>query len=166
MSEQLFIAPVQRNDPDERFTPKWVFDALGETFDLDVAAPVEGGDVVPALRRFTRNDDGLAQPWEGFVWCNPPFSNATPWADKFRAHGNGVFLGPVANGRWMNQMAQASWSLWLMRDFPFIHPTHAGKRSSMPLAMVAIGERADVALRRAARACGPGVGVLLERCAT
>jgi DNA N-6-adenine-methyltransferase (Dam) len=163
MTAQLFTVPVQGTDSDERFTPKWLFDALAVTFDLDVAAPIEGGDFVPTLRRYTRNDDGLAQPWHGFVWCNPPFSHSTAWAEQFIDHANGLWLGPVANSAWMTSMAQAADRLWLMRDFAFHHPTHAGKRSSMPLAMVAIGARAVTAIDHAARLLGPDVGVLLVR---
>jgi hypothetical protein len=32
---------------------------------------------------------------------NPPFSNATPWARKFMAHGNGVALMPVSRAKWL-----------------------------------------------------------------
>lgn len=150
MTIPLFNAPIERTETDERYTPKWVFDALGEKFDLDPASPVDGVTKVPALRRFTREDDGLAQPWEGFVWCNPPFSNTTPWAERMMRHDNGLFLGPFANARWTQQMLGQAHATWLMRDFAFDHPTHAGKRSSMPLALYAMGERAAVALARAA----------------
>src|SRR5688572_14397630 len=88
----LFAYPTQGRDTDERYTPCWVFDGLGLTFDLDPASPVGGGDCVPADARFTREDDGLTRPWFGTVWLNPPFSNATPWARKFMRHGDGVFL--------------------------------------------------------------------------
>lgn len=54
MSGQLFPAVVQGHDSDERYTPRWVFDGLGLTFDLDPASPVEGGDCVPARRKLTR----------------------------------------------------------------------------------------------------------------
>lgn len=33
---------------DEWYTPRYIFDALGEIFDLDVAAPVDGPRHVPA----------------------------------------------------------------------------------------------------------------------
>ncbi len=131
----LFSHPIDRVDTDERFTPAWVFDALGEVFDLDPASPVEHETHVPAATLYTRVDDGLAQPWRGFVWLNPPFSNATPWADRFIEHADGLWLGPVANSGWFQRMLRTSDLAWLMKDFPFDHPLHAGKRSSMPLAM-------------------------------
>ena len=156
----LFVVPPERVEPDERFTPRWVFDALDERFDLDPASPVEGGDHVPAEVKLTRLDDGLARDWHGFVWVNPPFSNATPWAARFRAHGAGLWLGPVSNARWFIDLARMADRLWLMRDFPFDHPTHAGKRSSMPLALVALGARAGAAIDGAARR-RPSVGVVV-----
>ena len=148
--DQLFAVAVPGRETDERWTPRWVFDALGETFDLDPASPVGGGDAVPAAVKLTRLDDGLAQPWDGFVWLNPPFSESTPWADRFRTHANGVWLGPIANARWFVDLARAADRLYLCRDFAFDHPTHAGRRSSMPLAFVALGARAGAAVDRLA----------------
>jgi hypothetical protein len=163
MSDTLFHVPVQSTETDERFTPRWIFDALGETFDLDPASPVGLDTFVPAAKRYTREDDGLSQPWSGFVWCNPPFSTATPWADKFIVNGYGLWLAPVANSAWFQRMMRASTAIWMMRDFPFVHPTHSGKRSSMPLAMVAIGVRAATALARAA-SLHPDAGVVVRIC--
>lgn len=157
----LFSVPVQGRESDERFTPAWVFLGLALTFDLDPASPVDGGDCVPALRKLTRNDDGLTHDWHGLVWLNPPFSEATPWADKFRAHGNGVFLGPIANARWWIDLAHTAGLLWLCRDFAFTHPEHAGRRSSMPLAFVAMGDDAVAGLERLARS-GRHDGVLVR----
>jgi hypothetical protein len=162
MSGALFTAAPERVDTDERFTPAWIFDGLGVVFDLDVAAPIDGGDHVPARFRYTRADDGLAQPWFGQVWCNPPFSNGTPWADRFRAHGHGLWLGPVANARWWIDLVDVAGLVWHTRDLPFDHPSHAGRRSSMPLAFVALGEWAVTALTRLASS-GRHRGVLLRR---
>ena len=155
--------PPQSLDKDERYTPRWVFDGLGLTFDLDPASPGDdNGDCVPARRKLTKADDGLAQPWTGLVWLNPPFSNAMAWATRFLEHGNGVFLGPIANSRWTHQVMQAADLLWLCRDFPFTHPTHAGKRSSMPLFFAALGTDAATGLRRLAY-CTNHEGVLVRR---
>lgn len=78
---------------DDCYTPPWVFDAMGLHFDLDVAAPNGGPWHVPCSRYYTAVDDGLASPWEGLVWCNPPFSNYLPWAEKWAAHPTGVLMG-------------------------------------------------------------------------
>jgi hypothetical protein len=158
----LFGAGVDRTDSDERVTPRWIFEALGETFDLDPASPVDGGDVVPAATKYTRRDDGLVLPWSGFVWCNPPFSRATAFADRFRENGSGLWLGPIANAAWFYRLAAVADRIWLMRDFAFTHPTHAGRRSSMPLAMLGLTPRAADAIDRAA-AAQPAAGVVVVR---
>jgi hypothetical protein len=31
--QQLITVPIQANDSDERYTPRWVFDGMGLTFD-------------------------------------------------------------------------------------------------------------------------------------
>ena len=161
MTDALFAYPAQSLESDERYTPRWVFDGLNLTFDLDPCSPADGGDCVPALRKLTKHDDGLAHHWTGMVWVNPPFSRATEFADRFIAHGNGVFLGPVANARWTQDMLDAADIVWLCRDFPFTHPTHAGKRSSMPLMFCAIGPRPMHALERLAHT-GVHRGALME----
>ena len=118
--------------------------------------------LVPTAAVWTKDDDGLTQPWRGFVWCNPPFSNSTAWADRFIAHGQGLWLGPVANSSWHYAMARTSDAMLLLRDFAFISPTHAGRRSSMPLSMHAYGPRAEAALRRFIDRL-PTAGVLLGK---
>ena len=162
MTDALFHSPVQSQESDERWTPKWVFDGLGIEFSMDPASPDYGLGFVPAAMRYTADTDGLSQQWIGRVWLNPPFSNATPWARKFLAHGNGVFLGPVANSAWCVDMWQTVDLVWFVRDFAFIHPTHAGRRSSMPLFFASMGKDCTAALVRLASS-GVHDGVLLER---
>ena len=77
---------------DDWYTPAWVFDGLGLTFDLDVAAPVGGCPWVPASRHYSESDDGLLQPWDGLVWCNPPYSAPTAWCRRWAAHTDGLIL--------------------------------------------------------------------------
>lgn len=161
-SDLLFPAPVQSPETDERYTPAWVFDALGETFDLDPASPPLGVSRVPTAAVWTKNDDGLTQPWHGFVWLNPPFSTATPWADRFMAHADGIWLGPVANSDWHIRMTRTSDAMVLLRDFAFIGINHAQKRSSMPLSLHGYGPRAAAALHRFTER-QPDAGVLLAR---
>jgi hypothetical protein len=80
---------------DEWYTPPEIFDALRLTFDLDPCSAGAGRDHVPARQRFTKDDDGLSQPWHGLVWMNPPFGKRNghvPWLQKFCSHPDGIAL--------------------------------------------------------------------------
>jgi hypothetical protein len=99
---------------DDCYTPRWVFDAMGLTFDLDVAAPVGGPWHVPASRWFTAVDDGLAQPWDGVVWCNPPYSTARQWVERWAAHGRGAFMTQVASRQaWRSVLYSAAEAVYI-----------------------------------------------------
>ena len=100
----LFNSSQTDISSDDHYTPKWVFDTLGLTFEIDVASPPEGIPWIPARRRFTMADDGLAQPWNGLVWMNPPYSNATPWVNRFIEHGNGIALLPICKSWWIESL--------------------------------------------------------------
>jgi hypothetical protein len=90
---------------DECYTPKWIFDALNLTFDLDVASANHPLITVPALNKYTIDDNALIKPWYGRVWMNPPFSKVTPWIERFLEHNNGIGLVPLSsNGRWVNKL--------------------------------------------------------------
>jgi hypothetical protein len=75
---------------DEHYTPKALFETLGVKFDLDVAAPIGGSGI--ATYYFDKEMDGLQQEWFGNVWMNPPYSNPTPWVEKFVSHAGGGLL--------------------------------------------------------------------------
>lgn len=82
-------------ETNEWYTPKTFFTQLGEhiTFDLDPCSPGVGLSHVPARRVFTKDDDGLAQQWEGLVFCNPPYGrDVGRWVEKCAAHGNSMAL--------------------------------------------------------------------------
>lgn len=86
---RLFTEEQTQTTSDDYYTPKWIFETLGLHFDLDVASPPHATNV-PCDRYYTQVDDGLAQEWHGRVWMNPPFSNPTPWINRWLDHGNGV----------------------------------------------------------------------------
>ena len=76
---------------DEWLTPRHVLAALGP-FDLDPCAPaVRPWDT--AARHYTVMDNGLVQPWEGRVWCNPPYGlEAAQWLARCADHSNAMAL--------------------------------------------------------------------------
>jgi hypothetical protein len=96
----LFGMEQAAKTSDDYYTPAWVFERMGIEFDLDVCSPPGGLPWIPAKRYFTMADDGLAQPWVGRVWCNPPYSGVERWADRMITHGNGVALLPYSRGWW------------------------------------------------------------------
>lgn len=76
---------------DEWLTPPHVLAALGE-FDLDPCAPISR-PWDTAKEHYTAMDNGLAKPWLGRVWCNPPYGlEAEKWLDRLAQHGNGIAL--------------------------------------------------------------------------
>jgi hypothetical protein len=96
----LFNMEQHQETSNDHYTPKWVFDLLNVEFDIDVASPPGGVPWIPAKRYFTQFDDGLIQSWEGFIWCNPPYSNVQPWVDKMKQHRNGIMLLPIVKSYW------------------------------------------------------------------
>lgn len=128
---------------DDVFTPRWVFDQLGLTFDLDVAAPQGGIPWIPAQRFFTKAEDGLAQPWHGRVWMNPPYSNPTPWVDRFLQHRNGIALLCFSNGKWCPRMFREADGIHVPEAIEFAN----GRRIFTPTFFAAMGDECVEALR-------------------
>ena len=104
MQDSLFNYVNEDVTTNDHYTPKWVFDLLGVTFDIDVAAPPGGVPWIPALKSYSQADDGLTQPWHGLVWCNPPYSDILPWVRRLNKHGNGVALLPHTKGGWRREV--------------------------------------------------------------
>jgi len=132
---------------DEFYTPKYIFDRIGIPFDLDVAAP-RGGANVPADRFYTIEDDGLSQVWQGLVWMNPPFSNATPWVNKFMDHAYGIALLPTSKAKWFkNVWENADAILMVESNFKFDRPDSQRSDIFMPTVLVAMGNKPVAALK-------------------
>ena len=63
-------------------TPQELFDSLNKIygFKLDVCATPENAK---CARYFTKEQDGLAQKWEGVCWMNPPYGREIgKWVKK------------------------------------------------------------------------------------
>ena len=91
-------------------TPHDLFATLDTefSFTLDAAASPENAK---CERYFTTDDDGLAQPWTGTVWCNPPYGRGVidKWAQKAirstRAGATVVLLVPArTDAIWFQQL--------------------------------------------------------------
>ena len=156
---------------DEWFTPAYVFEALGESFDLDPASPPVPRHV-PARLWLTAQDDGLkyAPFWPdlAFIWLNPPFggrNGLVPWLDAFFAHGNGIALTPDRTSApwWQAANARACATLFVSGKIRFERPDGSeGKSPGTGTTLFAAGERARQALIRAQ---SRGLGTLMQRIA-
>lgn len=132
---------------DEFYTPKYIFDHIGISFDLDVAAPI-GGASVPADRYYTAADDGLIQPWAGLVWMNPPFSSPTPWVNKFIEHGNGIALLPTSKAKWFKMIWEQSDAILMVEsNFKFDRPDEQRADIFMPTVLISMGQKSTDALK-------------------
>ena len=145
----LDVEPIVSQD--DWYTPQSLFKAMDITFDLDVAAPPGGVPWIPAKRYFTENDDGLTQSWEGFVWCNPPYSTPTRWLDKMREHGNGIILvrADLSSGAYYRAYEDADWLHVPRGRLQFVNG-HGGATSSVAFTTIlfGFGVRAGEALQR------------------
>ena len=71
--------------------PPYILKALGD-FDLDPCAPIDRPWPV-AKKHYTYLDNGLMLPWEGRVFCNPPYGkHLIHWLEKCAMHKNVIAL--------------------------------------------------------------------------
>lgn len=136
-------------------TPPHVTQALGP-FDLDPCAH-PGWDT--AYRHISLPRDGLAEPWHGRVWLNPPYGREVwEWLAKLAAHGDGIaltFARTETEGFVREVWGKADAVMFLHGRLYFHHAdgTRAAANSGAPSCLVAYGARNVEALRR----CGlPG----------
>lgn len=157
---------------DEWYTPAYIFEALGETFDMDVAAPHLlpswiGDRLVaqnPRGGRLWNWKGGPDHPWQGFIWMNPPFGgrNAVDeWLTKFFNHGNGIALTPDrTSAPWFRRAWDRADMALFTPKVRFIRPDGStGNSPANGTCLWAAGDRATQALDRAAAA---GLGILAQ----
>lgn len=149
---------------DEWYTPPHVFDALGCSYDVDVASP--GKSVtpwIPATKFITA--DSLSRAWSGFVWMNPPFGGRNalvPWLEKFFDHGEGIALVPDrTSAPWWQQFAPlANAILFVSPKLKFIGAD--GKPGESPAQGTCLLAAGDYAVHSLHRAAVQKLGVVLK----
>lgn len=143
----------KQGESDEWYTPAYIFEALGETFNLDVASPPEGPRHVPVNSFYS--DRSLDREWSGFVWMNPPFghqSTKRKWLSKFFAHGDGIALLPDrTSAPWWQEFApMADAVLFVSPKVKFERPDGSiGEQPGTGTTLLASGLRGKAALIRA-----------------
>lgn len=149
---------------DEWYTPKYIFDAMETTFDMDVAAPLNRSFCcVPAESFIT--EKSLTSDWSGFVWCNPPFgkrNGIAPWLDKMHSHGNGVALTPDRTSApwWQVAFKKSGCALLVAGKIKFIKPDGTiGKQPGTGTTLFGYGSKSKEALQKAEE---NGLGVLCQ----
>lgn len=129
-------------------TPRHIIDALGGagSFCLDVSqSPTQPW---PCARRgIVLPRDGLAEPWSGRVWCNPPYSvHASAWMAKLARHGRGtalIFARTETEMFFDHVWGQASAILFLEGRLHFHYPDglRAEANAGGPSVLIAYGEQ-------------------------
>jgi DNA N-6-adenine-methyltransferase (Dam) len=152
MSGSLFqAADIATRGKDEWITPPEIIAALAP-FDLDPCAPVNPPYKI-AENTFTELDNGLLRPWRGFVWCNPPYSEAGKWLGRCAEHGSAialVFARTETNSFFQNVWQKASAVRFLRGRISFYHVDgRRGASAPAPSVLVAYGAEAAARLESA-----------------
>lgn len=73
----------------EWYTPAMYIEAarsVMDGIDLDPASCEVANQTVRASHYYTKEDNGLMQPWYGRVWCNPPYGRTTNQHGSYLEH--------------------------------------------------------------------------------
>lgn len=132
-------------------TPRFILDALGP-FDFDPCAAPDPLAWPTAAKHVTLPDNGLLTPWEGRVWCNPPYGRETiHWMRKLADHGRGtalIFARTETEMFFETVWRRASAVLFIEGRLYFHHANgdRADANAGAPSCLVAYGEDDAVAL--------------------
>lgn len=151
---------IRTRGTDTWLTPPELVQLLGP-FDMDPCCPpVMPWPTATRMVHFPE-EDGLKVPWEGRVWCNPPYSRVDPWADRMVAHGDGLLLigAKSTDARWCQKLLSACDGAYFFKGRLLFHYEDGTKSEGkwMPNLLMAFGAHNYDALFRLAPAGFPGV---------
>jgi hypothetical protein len=121
---------------------------------------------VPARKIYTKEDDGLVQPWSGTVFMNPPFgrrNGPVPSLRKFPAHGDGVaIVRAYTSSAWFHQWAVKAQTMCFPRGkTKVIRPDGSiGRAPGHGVVLLGMGAVANKALAQ----CKLGFFVAIDTC--
>jgi len=136
----------------EWLTPPEIIKSLGD-FDLDPCSPINR-PWSTAKKHYTIEDNGLLLPWDGRVWCNPPYGKAlAAWLNKMALHNNGIsltFARTDTNAFHDYVFSTASSILWIKQRLTFykVDGTPGNYNGGAPSILIAYGEQNSEALSR------------------
>lgn len=158
-------------------TPPFILDALG-AFDLDPCACSLPRPWPTAAHHYAEEDDGLARPWFGRVWLNPPYGPPEvvgPWLQRMARHGRGtalIFARTETALFFDTVWRAASAALFIRGRLHFHYPDGAAAEANAgaPSVLVAYGAHDAEVLRRCSipgvvvetNACLPSLGDMLR----
>lgn len=144
MRRGFLATDSHRSGTNTWLTPKWLLNALGE-FDLDPCAAPEPRPFPSAKRMIAESDaDGLAEPWSGRVWLNPPYGKfARLWLEKLEQHGNGIALVFArTDTAWLQPILDRNGVFFLKGRVNFLRTDgRAGGGASTPSILIPFGRK-------------------------
>lgn len=117
-------------------TPPAILDALGgwDEFDLDpCAAPAPRPWPTAYIMNAESDGDGLAMPWRGRVWLNPPYGAAiAEWLRKLADHDHGTALifARTETEFFRRQVWERASGLLFLHGRLFFHDQHGRRADS------------------------------------
>jgi phage N-6-adenine-methyltransferase len=142
-------------DSDEWYTPAEYIEAaraaMGD-IDLDPATCAAAQEVIRAGAFFTKEDDGLVQPWRGRVWLNPPYSASLVqgFVDKLCAEYDGnrtteavVLVNNATDTAWFHSLLERFPACVLRRRVPFWRPGFNGGGARQGQVIFYLGPNTD-----------------------
>jgi ParB family chromosome partitioning protein len=151
-------AHVSQNSGElEWYTPEAYIEAarvvLGH-IDLDPASTDIANGIVKAEQIFTAQDNGLAQPWDGRVWMNPPYAQPliTQFCEKLAASVRAgtvpaavVLVNNATETQWFRAVADVSAALCFPSGrISYWYPDRSSVTGLQGQAVLYIGDAVDL----------------------